>query len=117
MIGFACLAIVLALRYELVAGAVPASRYAKLNQPLAAILSDAQAARRFLGGESVCAFFTWPASSTENFLISYTSTKESARYAENHLSKMIRLSASTPETDPFGHSHFTTNPRVSFRRL
>ena len=32
----------------------------------------------FLGREPVCAFFTWPASCTGNFLISYTSTTESA---------------------------------------
>jgi hypothetical protein len=31
----------------------------------------------FLGREHVCAFFTWPASTTGNFLISYTTTTES----------------------------------------
>lgn len=50
----------------------------------------------FLGREPVCAFFTWPASSTGNFLISYTNTTESARFAENHLRKVIRLIATTP---------------------
>lgn len=50
----------------------------------------------FLGREPVCAFFTWPASSTGNFLISYTNTTESARYAELHLRKVIRLLATTP---------------------
>lgn len=50
----------------------------------------------FLGREPVCAFFTWPASSTGNFLISYTNTTESARFAESHLRKVIRLIATTP---------------------
>lgn len=50
----------------------------------------------FLGREPVCAFFTWPASSTGNFLISYTNTTESAGYAENHLRKIIRLITTTP---------------------
>ncbi len=50
----------------------------------------------FLGREPVCAFFTWPASSTGNFLISYTSTTESADYAVSHLKKTIRVLATTP---------------------
>jgi esterase/lipase superfamily enzyme len=50
----------------------------------------------FLGREQVCAFFTWPASSTGNFLTSYTSTTESADYARNHLKKVIRTLATTP---------------------
>jgi len=50
----------------------------------------------FLGREPVCAFFTWPASATGNFLISYTSTTESADYARNHLKKAIRTLATTP---------------------
>lgn len=50
----------------------------------------------FLGREPVCAFFTWPASHTGNFLISYTNTTESAQYAEDHLKKAIRLLASQP---------------------
>jgi esterase/lipase superfamily enzyme len=50
----------------------------------------------FLGREPVCAFFTWPASSTGNFLTSYTSTTESADYARNHLKKVIRTVATTP---------------------
>jgi esterase/lipase superfamily enzyme len=44
----------------------------------------------------VCAFFTWPASSTGNFLISYTTTTESADYAVEHLKKSIRMIATTP---------------------
>jgi esterase/lipase superfamily enzyme len=50
----------------------------------------------FLGRESVCAFFTWPASSTGNFLTSYTTTTESADYAVNHLKKVIRMLARSP---------------------
>jgi esterase/lipase superfamily enzyme len=50
----------------------------------------------FLGREPVCAFFTWPASSTGNFLISYTTTTESADYAVEHLKKTIRILAATP---------------------
>jgi esterase/lipase superfamily enzyme len=50
----------------------------------------------FLGREPVCAFFTWPASSTGNFLISYTTTTESADYAVEHLKKSLRTIATTP---------------------
>ncbi|MGD8207259.1 MAG: alpha/beta hydrolase [Thiohalocapsa sp.] len=50
----------------------------------------------FLGRESVCTFFTWPASSTGNFLTSYTATTESADYAVTHLKKMIRMLATAP---------------------
>jgi esterase/lipase superfamily enzyme len=50
----------------------------------------------FLGREPICSFFTWPASSTGNFLISYTSTTESADYAVSHLKKTIRALATTP---------------------
>ncbi|WP_295399910.1 alpha/beta hydrolase [uncultured Thiocystis sp.] len=50
----------------------------------------------FLGREHVCAFFTWPASTTGNFLTSYTTTTESADYAVEHLKKAIRMLAATP---------------------
>jgi esterase/lipase superfamily enzyme len=50
----------------------------------------------FLGREPVCAFFTWPASRTGNVLVSYSSTTESAQYAEDHLRKVIRMLATTP---------------------
>lgn len=53
----------------------------------------------FLGREPVCAFFTWPASHTGNFLISYTNTTESGEYAVPHLKKVIRLIASRPEVE------------------
>jgi esterase/lipase superfamily enzyme len=50
----------------------------------------------FLGREDVCAFFTWPASSSGNFLTSYTTTTESAEYGVEHLKKTIRILAATP---------------------
>ncbi len=50
----------------------------------------------FLGREQVCAFFTWPASTTGNFLISYTTTTESGDFAVEHLKKTIRMLAATP---------------------
>jgi esterase/lipase superfamily enzyme len=50
----------------------------------------------FLGREPVCAFFTWPASNTGNFLTAYTNTTESAAYAVGHLKKTVRLLASLP---------------------
>lgn len=50
----------------------------------------------FLGREPVCAFYTWPASSSGNFLISYTNTTESADYAIGHLKKTIRMLATAP---------------------
>jgi esterase/lipase superfamily enzyme len=66
------------------------------NETFATAAYTAAELCHFLGRKSVCAFFTWPASSTGGFLTSYTSTTESARYAENHLLKMIRLLATTP---------------------
>ncbi len=50
----------------------------------------------FFGRAHVCAFFTWPASSTGNPLISFTSTTESATYAVGHLKRTIRTLARTP---------------------
>jgi esterase/lipase superfamily enzyme len=50
----------------------------------------------FLGREPVCAFFTWPASSSGNFLTSYTTTTESAEFAVEHLKKTIRMLGTTP---------------------
>ncbi len=50
----------------------------------------------FLGREHVCAFFTWPASASGNFLTSYTTTTESAEFSVPHLRKTIRLIADTP---------------------
>jgi esterase/lipase superfamily enzyme len=50
----------------------------------------------FLGREPVCALFTWPASSSGNFLTSYTTTTESAEFAVEHLKKTIRMLGTTP---------------------
>ena len=66
------------------------------NETFASAAYTAAELCHFLGRESVCALYTWPASSTGNFLTSYTSTTESARYAEDHLRKMMRMLGSTP---------------------
>jgi esterase/lipase superfamily enzyme len=62
----------------------------------------------FLGREPVCAFFTWPASHTGNFLISYTNTTESASYSLEHLKKTLRLIATMPEV---GRLHVLAHSR------
>ncbi|NEV61320.1 alpha/beta hydrolase [Thiorhodococcus minor] len=66
------------------------------NETFATAAYTAAELCHFLGREEVCAFFTWPASTTGNFLISYTTTTESADYAVAHLKKTIRTLASTP---------------------
>jgi esterase/lipase superfamily enzyme len=50
----------------------------------------------FLGREHACGIFTWPASASGNFLLSYTTTTESATFAVAHLEKTIRMIAQTP---------------------
>ena len=74
----------------------------------------------FLGREQVCAFFTWPASSTGNFVISYTSTTESADYSVEHLKKSIRMLAMTPGVEGvqiLAHSRGTALALKSVREL
>jgi len=66
------------------------------NETFATAAYTAAELCHFMGREPVCALFTWPASSSGNFLISYTSTTESATFAENHLRKVIRVLATTP---------------------
>ncbi len=66
------------------------------NETFASAAYTAAELCHFLGREQVCAFFTWPASSTGNFLTSYTTTTESADYAVEHLKKTIRMIAATP---------------------
>ena len=66
------------------------------NETFATAAFTAAELCHFLGREQVCAFFTWPASTTGNFLISYTTTTESADYAVAHLKKTIRTLATTP---------------------
>ena len=65
------------------------------NETFATAAYTAAELCHFLGRELVCAFFTWPASSTGNFLISYTTTTESADYAVEHLKKSLRAIATT----------------------
>ena len=66
------------------------------NETFATAAYTAAELCHFLGREQVCAFFTWPASTTGNFLISYTTTTESAQYAVEHLKKTLRMLATTP---------------------
>ena len=74
----------------------------------------------FLGRENVCAFFTWPASSSGFFLTSYTTTTEAAVYAVNHLRKAIRMIARTPGVESIeliGHSRGSAVLLDAFREL
>jgi len=66
------------------------------NETFASAAYTAAELCHFLGREQVCAFFTWPASSSGNFLTSYTATTESAEYAVEHLKKTIRMLGTTP---------------------
>jgi esterase/lipase superfamily enzyme len=66
------------------------------NETFATAASTAAELCHFLGRDPVCTFFTWPASSTGNFLISYTNTTESAAYTVAHLRKTLRLIAAEP---------------------
>lgn len=65
------------------------------NETFATAADTAAELCHFLGREQVCAFFTWPASTTGNFLISYTTTTESADFAVEHLKKTLRMLATT----------------------
>ena len=69
------------------------------NETFASAAYTAADLCHYLGREHLCMFFTWPASSSGNFLISYTSTTESAEFAVDHLKKTIRLVASMPELE------------------
>ena len=74
----------------------------------------------FLGREQVCAFFTWPASTTGNFLISYTTTTESGDFAVEHLKKTIRMLATTPGVEGMqilAHSRGTAVTLKAVREL
>lgn len=66
------------------------------NETFATAAFTAAELCHFFGREQVCSFFTWPASSTGNFLVSYTTTTESAEYAVDHLKKTLRMLAATP---------------------
>jgi esterase/lipase superfamily enzyme len=65
------------------------------NETFASAAFTAAELCHFLGREQVCVFFTWPASTTGNFLISYTTTTESGDFAVEHLKKSIRMLATT----------------------
>ncbi|MFZ0788846.1 MAG: alpha/beta hydrolase, partial [Chromatiaceae bacterium] len=74
----------------------------------------------FLGREQVCAFFTWPASTTGNFLTSYTATTESGDFAVEHLKKTIRMLATTPGVEGMqilAHSRGTAVTLKAVREL
>jgi len=66
------------------------------NETFATAAFTAAELCHFFGRAHVCAFFTWPASSTGNPLISFTSTTESATYSVGHLKRTIRTLARTP---------------------
>jgi esterase/lipase superfamily enzyme len=74
----------------------------------------------FLGREHVCAFFTWPAASSGNFLTAYTATTESGDFAVEHLKKSIRLLSTTPGVDGMhilAHSRGTAVALKAVREL
>jgi esterase/lipase superfamily enzyme len=66
------------------------------NETFATAAYTAAELCHFFGRAHVCGLFTWPASSTGNPLISFTSTTESATYSVGHLKKTIRTLAQTP---------------------
>jgi esterase/lipase superfamily enzyme len=66
------------------------------NETFASAAFTAAELCHFFGREHICAFFTWPASSSGGFLRSYISTTEAAQYAVGDLKKTIRLFAKTP---------------------
>jgi esterase/lipase superfamily enzyme len=66
------------------------------NETFATAAYTAAELCHFLGREQVCAFFTWPASSSGGLLTSYTTTTESADFAVEHLKKSIRVLGMTP---------------------
>jgi len=90
------------------------------NETFASAAYTAAELCHFLGREQVCTFFTWPASSTGNFLISYTSTTESADYSVEHLKKSIRMLATTPGVEGLqilAHSRGTALTLKAVREL
>jgi esterase/lipase superfamily enzyme len=90
------------------------------NETFATAAYTAAELCHFLGREQVCAFFTWPASSTGNFLISYTATTESADFAVEHLKKSVRMLATTPGVEGvqiLAHSRGTALTLKAVREL
>lgn len=90
------------------------------NETFATAAYTAAELCHFLGREQVCAFFTWPASASGNFLTSYTSTTESADFAVEHLKKSIRMIATTPGVEGvqiLAHSRGTALTLKAVREL
>ena len=90
------------------------------NETFATAAFTAAELCHFLGREQVCAFFTWPASTTGNFLISYTTTTESGDFAVEHLKKSIRMLATTPGVEGvqiLAHSRGTAVTLKAVREL
>jgi esterase/lipase superfamily enzyme len=90
------------------------------NETFATAAYTAAELCHFLGREQVCGFFTWPASSTGNFLISYTTTTESADFAVEHLKKTLRMIAGTPGVERvqlLAHSRGTALTLKAVREL
>ena len=90
------------------------------NETFASAAFTAAELCHFLGRAHVCAFFTWPASTRGNPLISYTSTTESAEYSVGHLKKVIRTLARTPGVESLQlltHSRGTALLLSAFREL
>jgi esterase/lipase superfamily enzyme len=90
------------------------------NESFATAAYTAAELCHFLGRSHVCAFFTWPASSTGNPIFSYTETTESAQYSVGHLKKVLRTIARTPGVEGvqlLGHSRGTAVLLSAFREL
>jgi esterase/lipase superfamily enzyme len=90
------------------------------NETFASAAFTAAELCHFLGREQVCAFFTWPASTTGNFLTSYTTTTESGDFAVEHLKKSIRMLATTPGVERvqiLAHSRGTAVTLKAVREL
>ncbi len=90
------------------------------NETFATAAFTAAELCHFLGREQVCAFFTWPASTSGNFLISYTTTTESGDFAVEHLKKSIRMLATTPGVEGvqiLAHSRGTAVTLKAVREL
>ena len=90
------------------------------NETFASAAFTAAELCHFLGREQVCAFFTWPASTTGNFLTSYTTTTESGDFAVEHLKKSIRMLATTPGVEGvqiLAHSRGTAVTLKAVREL
>lgn len=90
------------------------------NETFATAAYTAAELCHFVGRAHVCAFFTWPASSSGMPLLSYTQTTESAQYSVGHLKKAIRALATTPGVTGIqllAHSRGTAVLLYAYREL